>query len=140
MRAAHGSGSQRLYSFRDILVLKVVKRLLDTGISLQQIRAAVQHLRDRGTDDLAQVTLMSDGVSVYECTSADEVVDLLQGGQGVFGIALGRVWREVEGDLALLPAVRAERRLRRRRPQRLLRPGSSASQDDLAKRRLRRTS
>ena len=108
MRAAHGSGSQRLYSFRDILVLKVVKRLLDTGISLQQIRAAVQHLRDRGSADLAQVTLMSDGVSVYECTSADEVVDLLQGGQGVFGIALGRVWREVEGDLAVLPAVRAE--------------------------------
>ena len=108
MRAAHGSGSQRLYSFRDILVLKVVKRLLDTGISLQQIRAAVQHLRDRGSADLAQVTLMSDGVSVYECTSADEVVDLLAGGQGVFGIALGRVWREVEGDLAVLPAVRAE--------------------------------
>ena len=73
VRAAHGSGSQRLYGFRDILVLKVVKRLLDSGISLQQIRAAVQHLRDRGADDLAQVTLMSDGVSVYECTSADEV-------------------------------------------------------------------
>ena len=108
VRAAHGSGSQRLYSFRDILVLKVVKRLLDTGISLQQIRAAVQHLRDRGTDDLAQVTLMSDGVSVYECTSPDEVVDLLAGGQGVFGIALGRVWQEVAGELAELPAVREE--------------------------------
>jgi DNA-binding transcriptional MerR regulator len=108
VRGAHGSGSQRLYSFRDILVLKVVKRLLDTGISLQQIRAAVHHLRDRGTRDLAQVTLMSDGVSVYECTSPDEVVDLLAGGQGVFGIALGRVWQEVEGNLAELPAVRAE--------------------------------
>ena len=137
VRAAHGSGSQRLYSFRDILVLKVVKRLLDTGISLQQIRAAVQHLRDRGTDDLAQVTLMSDGVSVYECTSADEVVDLLQGGQGVFGIALGRVWREVEGDLAMLPAVRAEDGFV---AVDSYAPGSSAAQDDLAKRRLRRTS
>ena len=108
VRAAHGSGSQRLYGFRDILVLKVVKRLLDSGISLQQIRAAVQHLRDRGADDLAQVTLMSDGVSVYECTSPDEVYDLLAGGQGVFGIALGRVWQEVAGELAELPAVRAE--------------------------------
>jgi DNA-binding transcriptional MerR regulator len=108
VRAAHGSGSQRLYGFRDILVLKVVKRLLDTGISLQQIRAAVHHLRERGTDDLAQVTLMSDGVSVYECTSPDEVVDLLAGGQGVFGIALGRVWQEVVGELAELPSVRAE--------------------------------
>jgi DNA-binding transcriptional MerR regulator len=134
VRAAHGSGSQRLYSFRDILVLKVVKRLLDTGISLQQIRAAVQHLRDRGSADLAQVTLMSDGVSVYECTSTDEVVDLLQGGQGVFGIALGRVWREVEGDLAVLPAVRAEDGLV------AVPPGGPGFQDDLAKRRLRRTS
>jgi DNA-binding transcriptional MerR regulator len=137
VRAAHGSGSQRLYGFRDILVLKVVKRLLDTGISLQQIRAAVQHLRDRGTEDLAQVTLMSDGVSVYECTSADEVVDLLQGGQGVFGIALGRVWREVEGDLAVLPAVRAEDGFV---AVDSYGPGSAAGQDDLAKRRLRRTS
>jgi DNA-binding transcriptional MerR regulator len=140
VRAAHGSGSQRLYSFRDILVLKVVKRLLDTGISLQQIRAAVQHLRDRGTEDLAQVTLMSDGVSVYECTSADEVVDLLQGGQGVFGIALGRVWREVEGDLAVLPAVRAEDGFVAVDPHGPYGSGSAAGQDDLAKRRLRRTS
>ena len=62
----------------------------------------------RGPEDLAQVTLMSDGVSVYECTSPDEVVDLLAGGQGVFGIALGRVWHEVGADLAELPTVRAE--------------------------------
>jgi DNA-binding transcriptional MerR regulator len=108
VRPAHGSGTQRLYSFRDILVLKVVKRLLDTGVSLQQIRTAVSHLRDRGVNDLAQITLMSDGVSVYECTSPDEVVDLVQGGQGVFGIALGRVWQEVEGSLAQLPAERAQ--------------------------------
>ena len=107
VRTATGSGTQRLYSFRDILVLKVVKRLLDTGVSLQQIRVAVTHLRDRGVDDLAQITLMSDGASVYECTSADEVVDLVQGGQGVFGIAVGRVWREVEGSLAELPGERS---------------------------------
>ena len=108
VRTASGSGSQRLYSFRDILVLKVVKRLLDTGVSLQNIRVAVEHLRERGVDDLAQVTLMSDGASVYECRSQDEVIDLVQGGQGVFGIAVGRVWREVEGDLAELPSERAE--------------------------------
>ena len=106
IRPATGSGTQRLYSFRDILVLKVVKRLLDTGVSLQQIRTAVAHLRERGVEDLAQITLMSDGASVYECTSADEVIDLVQGGQGVFGIAVGRVWREVEGTLAELPAER----------------------------------
>jgi DNA-binding transcriptional MerR regulator len=106
IRPATGSGTQRLYSFRDILVLKVVKRLLDTGVSLQQIRVAVSHLRERGVEDLAQITLMSDGASVYECTSPDEVIDLVQGGQGVFGIAVGRVWREVEGSLAELPGER----------------------------------
>ena len=106
LRTAAGSGSQRLYGFRDILVLKVVKRLLDTGVSLQQIRVAIQHLRERGVEDLAQITLMSDGASVYECTSADEVIDLVQGGQGVFGIAVGRVWREVEGSLMEIPSER----------------------------------
>jgi DNA-binding transcriptional MerR regulator len=134
VRAAHGSGSQRLYSFRDICVLKVVKRLLDTGISLQQIRTAVEHLRDRGAEDLARLTLMSDGVSVYECTSTDEVVDLLAGGQGVFGIALGRIWREVDGTLAELPSERAQK------------PGgldgqdvTADSRDELAARRAMRT-
>ena len=106
VRSATGSGSQRLYSFRDILILKVIKRLLDAGISLQQIRTAVQHLRKRGTDDLTRVTLMSDGASVYECTSNDEIIDLLQGGQGVFGIAIGGVWQEIEGTLAELPSER----------------------------------
>lgn len=108
LRNASGSGSARLYSFRDVLVLKVVKRLLDTGVSLQQIRAAIEHLRERGVEDLAEITLMSDGASVYECTSTDEVIDLVQGGQGVFGIAVGRVWREVEGSLAELPRERSE--------------------------------
>ncbi|NLS10587.1 MerR family transcriptional regulator [Nesterenkonia sp. MY13] len=107
LRNASGSGSARLYSFRDILVLKVVKRLLDTGVSLQQIRSAIEHLRERGVQDLAEITLMSDGASVYECTSHDEVIDLVQGGQGVFGIAVGRVWREVEGSLAELPRERS---------------------------------
>ncbi len=107
VRGATGSGTQRLYSFRDILLLKVIKRLLDAGISLQQIRIAVQHLRERGTDDLTRVTLMSDGASVYECTSSDEVIDLLAGGQGVFGIAIGGVWREIEGSLSELPSEKA---------------------------------
>lgn len=104
IRSASGSGTARLYSFRDILVLKVVKRLLDTGVSLQNIRTAVEHLRLSGIEDLAQITLMSDGASVYECTTADEVIDLVQGGQGVFGIAVGRVWQEVEGSLSHLPS------------------------------------
>ena len=108
VRSASGSGSQRLYGFRDILVLKVVKRLLDTGVSLQQIRMAITSLRQAGVEELSRITLMSDGATVYECTSPGEIVDLLAGGQGVFGIALGKVWREVEGELAELPSERPE--------------------------------
>ncbi|MDR8019560.1 MerR family transcriptional regulator [Nesterenkonia sp. LY-0111] len=139
LRNASGSGSARLYSFRDILVLKVVKRLLDTGVSLQQIRSAIEHLRERGVDDLAQITLMSDGASVYECTSADEVIDLVQGGQGVFGIAVGRVWREVEGSLAELPRERTESE---GGSDAAVQPelAAFAQQDELAKMRQRRRS
>jgi DNA-binding transcriptional MerR regulator len=102
IRTASGSGTQRLYGFRDILVLKIVKRLLDAGVSLQNIRTAVDHLRNRGVTELERITLMSDGASIYECASPDEIIDLLQGGQGVFGIAVGKVWHEVEGSLSLL--------------------------------------
>ena len=124
IRGAEGSGTQRLYSFRDLLLLKVIKRLLDAGISLQQIRVAVEHLRRRGVHDLSQVTLMSDGVSVYECTTDHEVVDLLRGGQGMFAIALGGVWRDLEGVLLALPTEEesgkpAMDELSRRRQQRL---------------------
>ncbi|ROQ40833.1 MerR-like DNA binding protein [Frondihabitans sp. PhB188] len=107
VRSASGSGSQRLYGFRDILVLKLVKRLLDTGISLQQIRTAVNQLRESGVNDLAQTTLMSDGASVYLCTSNDEVIDLVSRGQGVFGIAVGKVLREVEHSLVELDSTPA---------------------------------
>ncbi|HOQ52605.1 MAG TPA: MerR family transcriptional regulator [Micropruina sp.] len=125
VRSAGGSGTQRLYSFRDILLLKVIKRLIDAGISLQQIRTAIDHLRARGVQDLTQVTLMSDGVSVYECTSDDEVIDLLRGGQGMFGIALGGVWRDIEGSLATLPSERVHEEAA---------PAAAAS-DELSRRR-----
>ena len=108
VRGASGSGTQRLYGFRDILVLKLVKRLLDTGISLQQIRTAVDQLREAGIVDLAQTTLMSDGASVYLCTSNDEVIDLVSRGQGVFGIAVGKVLREVESTLIEFDAQSAD--------------------------------
>ncbi|MGI8949472.1 MAG: MerR family transcriptional regulator [Ornithinimicrobium sp.] len=127
VRNPSGSGTQRLYSFRDILVLKIIKRLLDTGVSLQQIRVAVTQLRDRGVQDLANITLMSDGASVYACTSDDEVIDLVRGGQGVFGIAVGSVWREVEGQLAHLPSERADEAV-------------TGHDDELSQRRARRSS
>ncbi|ANW21203.1 MerR family transcriptional regulator [Streptomyces clavuligerus] len=108
VRPAYGSGTQRLYSFHDVVVLKIVKRFLDTGVALQNIRAAVRHLRERGCADLERMTLMSDGATVYECSSPDEVVDLLQGGQGVFGIAVGVVRRDVEAALSQLHGERVD--------------------------------
>jgi DNA-binding transcriptional MerR regulator len=108
VRPAYGSGTQRLYSFRDVVVLKIVKRFLDTGVSLQNIRAAVRHLRERGPKALELSTLMCDGATVYECTSPDEVHELLQGGQGVFGIAVGVVWRDVESALSQLHGERVD--------------------------------
>ena len=108
VRSASGSGSQRLYSFRDVVLLKIVKRFLDTGVALQNIRTTVQHLRARGFTDLERMTLMSDGATVYECSSPDEVVSLLQGGQGVFGIAVGVVWRDVDAALSQLHGERVD--------------------------------
>jgi DNA-binding transcriptional MerR regulator len=131
IRSAAGSGTARLYSFRDILILRIVKRLIDTGVSLPNIRAAVNHLETRGGEDLARITLMSDGATIYECRSADEVVDLVRGGQGVFGIAVGRVWQEVEGNLAELPGERTDGE-----PDVL----AESERDELAARRLARRS
>lgn len=108
VRAAQGSGAQRLYGFHDVVVLRIVKRLLDAGVSLQSIRTAVRHLRAADTADLRRMTLISDGATVYECTSPDEVVDLLQGGQGIFGIAVGVVWSDVRAALAQLHAERID--------------------------------
>jgi DNA-binding transcriptional MerR regulator len=135
IRDASGSGTQRLYSFRDLVVLKVVKRLLDAGVSLQNIRKAIDTLRLHGVDDLAGITLISDGTTVYECRSPEEVVDLLQGGQGVFGIAIGGAFKEIQGSLSHLPA---EPQQAAGRPGGEPEPADSPGADELAARRARR--
>lgn len=106
LRPAHGGVGQRLYGFHDVLVLKIVKRLLDAGISLQSVRAAVRGVRGADPGGLSGSTLLSDGAEVYRCTSPDEVAELLRDGRGVFGIAVSAVWRDVEADLARLQAER----------------------------------
>nr|WP_241562189.1 MerR family transcriptional regulator [Streptomyces hoynatensis] len=108
IRPAHGSGTQRLYSFRDILVLKIVKRLLDAGVSLQSLRTAAHALRTAEAGELAGMTLMSDGATVYRCGSPDELAELLQDGRGVFGIAVGAVWNDVDRALGQLQAERVD--------------------------------
>ena len=133
IRPAAGSGSQRLYSFRDLIVLRVVKSLLEAGVSLQNIRKAIDTLRAHGVDDLAGITLISDGTTVYECRSAEEIVDLLQGGQGVFGIALDGAFKEIKGSLAHLPEA-SEAAQEAPEPE----PVPVPSGDELAARRARR--
>lgn len=108
LQSAHGSGSQRLYSFQDVVQLRVVKRLLDAGMSLKKIRTAMDLLRDQleSESPLTDVTLLSDGSTIYAAHSADEVVDVFRRGQGVFGIAVGPVQRELEGEIhRLIPAA-----------------------------------
>jgi len=101
LKQASGSGTQRLYSFADVVQLKVVKRLLDAGMSLKRIRSAVEMLRDQLDTDkpLADVTLLSDGKTIYAADTEQEVVDVFRGGQGVFGIAVGPVQDDVEGAI-----------------------------------------
>jgi DNA-binding transcriptional MerR regulator len=100
------SGSPRLYTVKDILILKIVKRLLDTGVAISAMRVMVEHLRDHSLAELTRLTLFSDGTAVYECKSPDEVVDLLQSGRGLFGIALSGALQEITAGL---DEFRAER-------------------------------
>jgi DNA-binding transcriptional MerR regulator len=83
---ARGSGSKRLYSYRDLLELKVIKQLLDAGVSLQSARRAVDCLREDLGADLATAKLVLTGSRSVLAKSNGEVVDLLAGGQGVFNI------------------------------------------------------
>ncbi len=99
IREAGGSGTQRLYSFRDLVQLKVIKKLLDAGVSLQNVRKAVIYLRQHLGTEPSSVTLMSDGARIYACESEDEIIDLVKRGQGVFAIALDKVWDDLSSSL-----------------------------------------
>ena len=99
VRDAGGSGTQRLYSFQDILKLRIIKSLLDTGVTLQKIRRATDFLA--GMKQSPQgTTLISDGRRVYAEASPDFLLDLLAKGQGVFAISIDGQWNDLEKDLA----------------------------------------
>ena len=107
IQAAQGSGTQRLYSFNDLLQLKVIKSLTDAGASLQKVRQAIDYVRDDLEDDWSKVTIVTDGAGVYACTSDAEVVDLLRNGQGVLGavVAVGKIRDQLAGTLRELRPV-----------------------------------
>jgi DNA-binding transcriptional MerR regulator len=111
VQEATGSGSQRLYSFNDLLQLKVVKSLTDAGASLQKVRQAIDYVRTNLSDNWSRVTIVTDGAGVYACTSDAEVVDLLRSGQGVLGavVAVDKVRDQLAGTLReLRPAGEQE--------------------------------
>ena len=101
LQEAQGSGTQRLYSFNDLLQLRVIKNLTDAGASLQKVRQAIEYVRDHLEDDWSKITIVADGSGVYACTSEAEVVDLLRSGQGVLGaiVAVGKVRDQLNGTL-----------------------------------------
>lgn len=101
IQPATGSGTQRLYSFNDLLQLKVIKSLTDAGASLQKVRQAIEYVRDHLDDDWSKVTIVADGAGVYACTSEAEVFDLLRNGQGVLGaiVAVDKVRDQLTGTL-----------------------------------------
>jgi DNA-binding transcriptional MerR regulator len=108
---AAGSGTQRLYSYRDLVELKVVKRLLDAGISLQAARKAIEYLREQLGEDVASAHLVLDGSRTVLVSTGDQIVDLLRNGQGVLNIVpLGPVVDDLEVSLAGLEPVDAPSR------------------------------
>ncbi|MCI1832139.1 MAG: MerR family transcriptional regulator [Bifidobacterium sp.] len=96
---SHGSGSRRLYSFKDVVILAVSKKLLDAGVNLQNVTTAIGFLMHRSVEQLAGVTIMCDGQHVHECTSSEQMIDLLQSGAAVFGVSVGSLWHETERAL-----------------------------------------
>jgi DNA-binding transcriptional MerR regulator len=82
---ATGSGSRRRYTYRDLLELKVVKKLLDAGIKLESVRDVFAYMREHVTTDIASAHLVIDGNSVVLC-DGDDLIDVLRHGQGVFNI------------------------------------------------------
>jgi|SRR5438105_5325366 len=103
---AHGSGTQRLYSYRDLLELKVIKRLLDAGVSLQSARRAIQCLREGLGEDLAAASLVLNGGGSVLARTGEEIIDLLKGGQGVLNIVpLAGVVEELDAAIHRLHPV-----------------------------------
>ncbi len=110
LQQARGSGSQRLYSFTDLVQLKVTKRLLDAGMDLRRVRKAFGALSAQNNSwswEDREVTLVSDGASIYALKSPEEVIDLLQKGQTVLGVVLGPLVEEITGEVHQLAETAA---------------------------------
>jgi len=104
-------GVRRLYSFRDLVGLRVVRSLLDNGMSLQRVRRAWDYLRREAAmdDHLAQVKLVTDGQTIFAISSDDgELLDVLRQGQLAFFVAIEDIAREVKEDVTRFELDRDE--------------------------------
>ena len=101
VRNIKGSGFHRIYSFNDIVLVKLVKKLRSAGISLQKIRIALKNVNKilGKNSNISDVSIFSDGSSIYVLTDNDQMIDLLKKGQAVFGISLGPVHTETEAEI-----------------------------------------
>ena len=102
-RTGGRSGVPRLYSFRDLVALRVVKSLLDGGMSLQRVRRAFEYLR-RNADlegHLSEVKLITDGKSIFKVARRrGEIVDALREGQMAFFVAIDEIARSVDAEVS----------------------------------------
>ena len=107
---ARGSGTQRRYSYRDLVRLKVVKSLLDAGVKLQTARKAIVYLRDDLGEDWATASLVLDGTNSVLARDGEALVDLVRHGQGVLNIVpLGSMQGEIDAAIVELdPGERAD--------------------------------
>ncbi|MGH9303386.1 MAG: MerR family transcriptional regulator [Acidimicrobiales bacterium] len=106
--AARGSGSQRVYSYRDVVELRVIKQLLDAGVTLRRARRAVEFLRGSG-DDLASSSLVLGADNSVLVKDGEELLDVLRGGQVVFSVVpLSGVVDQVEAAMHELAVPEAE--------------------------------
>lgn len=127
---SHGSGSRRLYSFKDVVILAVSKKLLDAGVNLQNVTTAIGFLMQRASSQLEHITIMCDGEQVYECTSNERMMELLASGHAVFAVSVGSLWHRVRTALEQEDSVDVGRRIAQ--------SGSKQSVDDLTAARMRR--
>ena len=101
IRNLKGSGFHRVYSFQDIIQIKLVNKLREAGVSLQKIRIALKNIESILGDNInvSDVSVFSDGKSIYVISDNDQMIDLLKKGQAVFGISLGPVHTEAEAEI-----------------------------------------
>lgn len=112
VKSAAGKGSRREYSFKDLVALKMAKRLKDEGISLQKIRKALAFLRKHFPDlkqPLAELRFLTDGETVYVGRDREKICDTLNQGQFVFSLALGEIIEELQGELKQFAAPKKEK-------------------------------